>query len=102
MLNLSGVIQPQTSKLIVETAASTVSYDLHAKKRIYERNGVKEYIVWRTLDQAIDWFILENEKYVELTPDAVEIIHSREFDGLRLNVTAILNNDMSTVVNTWQ
>ena len=102
MLNLSGVIQPQTSKLIVEIAASTVCYDLHAKKRIYERNGVKEYIVWRTLDQAIDWFILENEKYVELTPDAVGIMHSREFDRLRLNVTAILNNDMSTVVNTWQ
>ena len=82
--------------------ASTVSYDLHAKKRIYERNGVKEYIVWRTLDQAIDWFILENEKYVELSPDAAGIIHSGEFDGLRLNITAILNNDMLTVVNTWQ
>ncbi|MEA5489904.1 Uma2 family endonuclease [Pseudanabaena sp. CCNP1317] len=46
-------------ELIVEIAASTVSYDLHAKKRAYERNGVKEYIVWRTLDQQIDWFVLE-------------------------------------------
>ncbi len=89
-------------ELIVEIAASTVSYDLHAKKRIYERNGIKEYIVWRTLDQAIDWFVLENGKYVELAPDAAGIIHSCEFDGLRLNVTAILNGDMSTVLNTLQ
>jgi Uma2 family endonuclease len=89
-------------ELIVEIAASTVSYDLHAKKRVYERNGIKEYIVWRTLDQAIDWFILENGKYVELAPDAAGIMHSREFEGLRLNVTAILNGDMSAVLKTLQ
>ncbi len=89
-------------ELIVEIAASTVSYDLHAKKRAYERNGVKEYIVWRTLDFAIDWFVLENGKYVELAPDGAGIIHSREFEGLRLNVTAILNGDMSAVLKTLQ
>jgi Uma2 family endonuclease len=89
-------------ELIVEIAASTVSYDLHAKKRVYERNGIKEYIVWRTLDQAIDWFVLENGKYVELAPDAAGIIHSREFEDLRLNVTAILNGDMSAVLKTLQ
>ncbi|NMF56570.1 Uma2 family endonuclease [Pseudanabaena yagii] len=85
-------------ELIVEIAASTVSYDLHAKKRAYERNGVKEYIVWRTLEQAIDWFVLENGQYVELAPDASGIIHSCEFAGLRLNVSAILNGDMATVL----
>ncbi len=75
---------------------------MHAKKRAYERNGVKEYIVWRTLDQEIDWFILENGKYVELDPDDAGIMHSREFDGLRLNVTAILSGDMSVVLKTLQ
>ena len=89
-------------ELIAEIAASTVSYDLHSKKRTYEHNGVKEYIVWRTLDQAIDWFILENDKYVELAADDAGIIHSREFEGLRLNVTAILNGDMSAVLKTLQ
>jgi Uma2 family endonuclease len=87
-------------ELIVEIAASTVSYDLHAKKRAYERNGVKEYIVWRTLDQQIDWFVLENDAYVELKPDNEGIMHSQEFAGLRLNVTAILSGDMSTVLKT--
>jgi Uma2 family endonuclease len=89
-------------ELVVEIAASTVSYDLHAKKRVYERNGVKEYIVWRTLDFAIDWFVLEDGKYLELAPDCSGIIHSREFEGLRLNVTAILDGDMSVVLKILQ
>lgn len=86
-------------ELVVEIAASTVSYDLHAKKLAYERNGVKEYIVWRTLDREIDWFILENGKYVKLDPDNAGIIHSREFEGLRLNIKAILNGDMAAVLH---
>jgi len=89
-------------ELIVEIAASTVSYDLHAKKRSYERNGVKEYIVWRTLDEQIDWFVLENGEYVNLSPDTAGIIHSLEFEGLRLNVSALLSSDMSTVLKTLQ
>ena len=89
-------------ELIVEIAASTVSYDLRTKKRAYERNSVKEYIVWRTLDQQIDWFVLKNDQYVELTPDAEGIMHSQEFAGLRLHVSAILNGDMSTVLKALQ
>ncbi|MEE3716439.1 Uma2 family endonuclease [Tumidithrix elongata RA019] len=89
-------------ELIAEIAASTVSYDLHSKKRIYERNGVKEYIVWRTLDRQIDWFILENSTYRNLEPDTAGIIRSREFKGLWLNVNALLNNDMAATLKTLQ
>jgi Uma2 family endonuclease len=89
-------------ELIAEIAASTVSYDLHSKKRTYERSGVQEYIVWRTLDRQIDWFILENGKYSKLESDQSGIIHSQEFRGLWLNVNAILSNDMSAVLQTLQ
>jgi len=89
-------------ELIAEIAASTVSYDLHSKKSTYEHSGVKEYIVWRTLDRQIDWFILENGKYHKLEPDESGIIRSREFIGLWLNVDAILRHDMSTVIKTLQ
>jgi hypothetical protein len=37
---------------------------------------------------------------VELAPDNAGIMYSREFEGLRLNVTAILNGDMSAVLKT--
>ncbi|NJL89764.1 MAG: Uma2 family endonuclease [Coleofasciculaceae cyanobacterium SM2_1_6] len=89
-------------EFIAEIAASTVSYDLHSKKNAYERNGVKEYLVWRTIDREIDWFILENGKYKNLEPDANGIICSQEFTGLCLNVQAMLNHDMSAVLKTLQ
>ncbi|MBD2150909.1 Uma2 family endonuclease [Pseudanabaena sp. FACHB-1277] len=89
-------------ELIAEIAASTVFYDLHSKKRTYERSGVKEYIVWRTLDRQIDWFILENGKYSQLESDALGVMRSQEFAGLWLNVNAILSNDMSAVLQTLQ
>jgi Uma2 family endonuclease len=87
-------------ELLVEIAASSVSYDLHSKKLAYERNGVKEYIVWRTLEAEIDWFVLEGDKYIKLEPDPQGIIRSQEFPGLWLNVSAILANDMSAVLRT--
>ncbi|BAY19296.1 hypothetical protein NIES21_51560 [Anabaenopsis circularis NIES-21] len=34
-------------ELIVEIAASSASYDLHEKLKVYRRNQVQEYLVWR-------------------------------------------------------
>ena len=45
-------------ELICEVTTDTTSFDLHAKFNLYERHGVQEYLVWRTLDRAIDWFEL--------------------------------------------
>ena len=50
-------------ELIVEVAASSASYDLHDKLHVYRRNGVREYVVWRVWDQAIDWFLLDAGDY---------------------------------------
>ena len=38
----------------MEVAASSASHDLHDKLNVYRRNGVREYLVWRTLDERID------------------------------------------------
>src|SRR5262249_50398042 len=45
-------------ELVAEVTASSASYDLHDKLHVYRRNGVREYIVWRVLEQEIDWFVL--------------------------------------------
>lgn len=84
--------------LIVEVAASSASYDLHDKKEVYRRAGVSEYVVWRGLDQRIDWFRLVNGAYIEVQPDADAIIESATFPGLRLNVPAMLAGDMAAVL----
>lgn len=89
-------------ELIVEISSSTASYDLHDKKDAYERNGIKEYIVWRVLDKEIDWFVLQDGKYVRLAQDADGIIESLVFGGLRLNIRAILDNDLVQALRDLQ
>ena len=44
-------------ELVAEVAASSASIDLDSKLRVYLRNDVREYVVWRVLDEAIDWFV---------------------------------------------
>jgi len=85
-------------ELIVEVAASTASYDLHQKKQVYRRNGVREYLVWRVLDGAIDWFVLEEEIYVNLPVDADGLLRSRVFPGLWLAVADLLGGNWAQVV----
>ena len=86
-------------ELAVEVAASSASYDLHDKKRAYRRNGVREYLVWRTRDEAFDWFVLEDERYVRLEPGEDGVIRSRVFPGLHLDVQALLEGDGAAVLD---
>jgi Uma2 family endonuclease len=85
-------------ELIVEIANTSHSRDLHQKKHAYERNRVKEYIVWRTRDEVIDWFELRDGAYVARAQGPDGIIESREFPGLRLDVTAMLKLDYERVI----
>lgn len=96
-LNADGYLvgAPQ---LIVEVAASSVSYDLHQKKEAYRSNGVAEYVVWRVLDGAIDWFRLQDGQYVRIEPDAEGMIESAQFPGLRLHVPSLLAGNLAAVL----
>lgn len=85
-------------QLIVEVAASSASYDLHEKLRAYRRNGVLEYVVWRTVDGAVDWFRLHEGEYARVEPDASGVIESEVFPGLRLHVPKLLAGDIAGVL----
>jgi Uma2 family endonuclease len=85
-------------QLVVEVAASSASYDLHDKLRAYRRNGVREYAVWRVLDEAIDWFRLHEGAYVRVEPDARGVVESEEFPGLRFHVPKMLAGDLAGVL----
>jgi len=89
-------------ELIVEIAASSAAIDLHDKKRAYRRNQVQEYIVWRTLERQLDWFVLEADDYQAQQLDDQGIVHSRIFPGLWLAVSALLAGDMTTVLTVLQ
>jgi Uma2 family endonuclease len=93
-------------ELVAEVAASSSSYDLHDKLNVYRRNGVREYIVWRTYDAAIGWLVLRGGRYVNLAPGksgAGKGIHrSRVFPGLWLDAAALIREDMTTVLRVLQ
>ncbi len=89
-------------ELIAEIAASSASYDLYEKKKIYRRNGVQEYLVWRVYDEALDWFQLQEGEYHLIEPDEAGVICSQIFPGLCLNVEALLSGNLPAVLAAVQ
>lgn len=85
-------------ELVVEIAASTASIDLRDKLRVYRRLEVSEYLVWRTADQEIDWFVPEEGQYVKMKPDRHGKLRSRVFPGLVLDLAAALACDKARVL----
>jgi hypothetical protein len=61
---------------------------------------VREYLVWRTYDEAVDWFVLREDEYVRLEPDAEGILRSPHLPGLWLNTKALLAHDRRGVLRT--
>lgn len=89
-------------ELVVEISASTASYDLHEKFTVYRRNGVREYLVWRVDDGAVDWFVLEGSEYHRQEPDIDGHLKSRTFPGLWLDPAALLAHDAGGVLAALQ
>lgn len=85
-------------ELIVEIAASTASYNLHEKLKVYRRNQVQEYLVWRVYDNAFDWFKLQEGEYIQLESDNEGIIRSQVFPGLWLDKLALLSGNLAQVL----
>jgi Uma2 family endonuclease len=85
-------------ELVVEIAASSVSRDLHSKKHVYRRAGVREYLVWRVTDGELDWFELRDGDYVRREPGSDRVIESVQFAGLRLPVDAVLRGDVAAAL----
>lgn len=85
-------------ELVVEIAASSVSYEMHVKREVYRRSGAAEYLVWRVEDGEIDWFILRDGAYQPIKPDVDGVLRSQAFPGLRLDPTALLAGDAAQLL----
>jgi Uma2 family endonuclease len=79
--------------LVCEVASSSVSFDLHSKLHVYRRNQVREYLVWRTDDQAVDWFVWRDGQYQPLRREA-DVLQSEQFPGLWLDTAALVALDL--------
>lgn len=85
-------------ELVAEVASSSTAYDLHQKLNTYRRHGVREYIVWQTLDNIIDWFVLREGRYERLSPDTAGVYKSEIFPGLWLDSPEMTRGDLATVL----
>jgi Uma2 family endonuclease len=88
--------------LVAEVAASNVSYDLHDKLNSYCRDGVREYVVVRVLDQQIDWFVLHEGRYEKISSGEDGFLRSTVFPGLWLDASALLRGDRARVLAVVQ
>ena len=75
-------------EFIGEIATSSESFDLHSKKRDYERAGVKEYVVFATRQKKIHWFFRGTSGFEALALNEDGYFHSRVFPGLWLDPQA--------------
>ena len=80
-------------ELVVEISASSASLDVGEKLNSYRRAGVREYLVWRTDDEIVDWLTLEEDEYRPLPASADGTVRSRIFPGLWLHIPALLARD---------
>jgi len=89
-------------ELVVEVAASSTSLDAREKLLAYRRAGVREYLLWRTAEEALDWWILEDDEYRALPLGPGGILTSQAFPGLCLDVKALLAGDGSKLIAKLQ
>lgn len=84
-------------ELVAEVSGTRASIDMNAKLRVYRRNGVREHVVWRFRERAIDWFVLKHGEFERL-PSINGIIRSEVFPGLWLDPLALINDDAAAAI----
>ena len=89
-------------ELVLEVAASSASYDMNQKKATYARHGILEYLVVLTHERRVVWFVLRDNGYIELQPDAEGILRSETLPGLWLQEAALWRNDLAAMLATIQ
>lgn len=89
-------------ELIVEIAASSAAIDAHDKLKVYRRNQVQEYLIWRVYDGEFDWFILKDGEYRQLEANADGVFCSQVFPGLWLDKSALLAGNLAKVLEILQ
>ena len=85
-------------EFVGEIASSSESFDLHSKKRDYERAGVKEYLVVALRQQKLVWFVNRTGTFEELSRESDGSYHSQCFPGLWLDPTAFATLDGKGVI----
>ena len=82
---------------MVEVSVSSRVRDTGPKLRLYERSGVREYLVVRPETRRIAWHLLADGAFQAIDPDADGLFRSRVFPGLWLDPETLWNNDLASM-----
>ena len=94
---IEGEYPAGAPEFIVEVSHSTFARDSGVKQRLYERSGVREYLIVRPTKRQILWHELVNGKFQQIAPDPDGLYRSRIFPGLWLDPDALWNNDLKAL-----
>ena len=89
-------------ELIVEVAVSSRARDLGAKLRLYERMGVREYVIAVAGQKQLLWKVLSPGGFESLDADDDGVFRSRCFPGLWLDPAALWSRDQARVLAVLQ
>lgn len=89
-------------ELVVEVAASSAAHDLNQKLRVYQRNGVKEYLVLSVYEQRTHWFQLVEDQYELMSPGEDGVLRSQVFPGLHFHSRRFWADDMVGLLQILQ
>jgi len=87
-------------ELIVEVAHSTITFDLNAKRKDYQRGGVHEYIVLCLPQPSVKWFDLQQDDELSIGEDGV--LRSIAFPGLWIDAPALRDRNPDRLMKTLQ
>ncbi|MBX2800338.1 MAG: Uma2 family endonuclease [Myxococcales bacterium] len=92
-------------ELLVEVSIATRTMDLddvHGKMADYRESGVREYLVVAPAQREATWLVLQDGAYVSIEPTHDGVLQSRVFPGLRLDVAALFERDLSRLLAVLQ
>jgi Uma2 family endonuclease len=96
-VNARGYVQGPP-EFVIEVSDSSRTIDLNAKRKVYARHGVLEYLVFNLKDQRLHGFDLAGRKV--RPADADGVYRSVSFPGLWINVGAVFADDVTAVLAT--
>ena len=99
---VEGEYPAGAAELVVEVAVSSRARDLGVKLNLYERMGVREYLIAVSGKEQFLWKELAPGGYQPLDPGPDGIIRSRCFPGLWLDPAALWRRDLTRMFAVLQ
>lgn len=87
-------------EMVAEVCTTGAAYDLHQKRDLYERAGVREYVALVLWEKEVRWHRRAGDRLTVVPPPPDGTYRSEVFAGLWLHAPALLAGDDHAVFDT--